>query len=146
MSGGFERPLQLLLALLREPYLLLQRRRRGYGDSQRLFQLCDAGLRAVQRGRTTRQFLTQLVAIGLGPHLPSLRISDRELRLVPHCGQLFLRHIDRPRPQHRGQLAGRGLQLCWQIRVLDAHPALFTKSGPEASNKIGDICSSHRRI
>jgi hypothetical protein len=56
--GGFERSLQLLLALLRKPYLLLQRRRCGDGDRQRLFPFCDAGLGVVQRRRTARQFLT----------------------------------------------------------------------------------------
>jgi len=109
MAGGFKRPLQLMLALLREPYLLLQRRRRGDGDRQRLFPFGDAGVRGVERGRTARQFLAHLVALGVGPNLPGVRLRDRSLRLELRGGQLFLRHVDRPRPERDRQFPGRGL-------------------------------------
>jgi hypothetical protein len=76
MSGSFERSLQLLLALLRQSYLLLQRRRRGDGNDRRLVQFYDVDLRAGQCGRTDRKFLKQLVAVGLRPSMPGVLVRD----------------------------------------------------------------------
>jgi len=97
----------------------------------------EAGLRAVQRGRTACQFLAQLVAFGLSLSLPSLRLRDRALRLELRGRASWSCAISTARVQSgRRQLPGRGLQFRRQVGMLDAHPALFTQGGPEARQRL----------